>query len=186
MSNLSIKLKTPKIRLKNKVYILLFVLSVLLFSIIPSPVDTYYVTKVDDGDTIKVVMNGKTETIRFIGVDTPETHDPRKSVQCYGEAASEFTSTLLDSKYVRLEADPLGTNRDRYNRLLRYIYVDDVLVNEELVKQGYGFANLGFPFTKSGLFERHQDNARTNNLGLWGNCQVNQLDSGQLQTNDED
>lgn len=94
----------------------------------------YKVVKFDDGDTIAVDMQGKTETIRFIGVDTPETHDPRKPVQCYGKTASAFTKKLIGDSPVRLEADPLSGNRDRYDRLLRYIYLPNgTLVNEALV-----------------------------------------------------
>jgi endonuclease YncB( thermonuclease family) len=131
----------------------------------------YQVLKFDDGDTISVDMNGQAETIRFIGVDTPEVHDPRKAVQCYGKAASSFTKELLGTNRVRLEADPLNTNRDRYNRLLRYVFLPDGrLINAEIIKQGYGFAYLGFPFTKSEEFAGYQRQARETNQGLWANC----------------
>src|SRR3989344_374405 len=101
----------------------------------------YRVNKFDDGDTIAVDMNGTEETIRFIGVDTPETHDPRKAVQCFGQAAANFTKNLIGTSNVRLEADPLNTNLDRYSRLLRYVYLPSgALVNSEIIKQGYGFA----------------------------------------------
>lgn len=137
----------------------------------------YRVVKFDDGDTIAVDMNGKTETIRFIGVDTPETHDPRKVVQCFGQAAAAFTKQLIGTNNVRLDSDPLSTNRDRYNRLLRYVYLPDGrLVNIEIINQGYGFAYLGFPFTKSDEFKASQAAARAANRGLWHDCQptVNQ------------
>lgn len=132
----------------------------------------YRVTKFDDGDTIVVDMNGKNETIRFIGVDTPETHDPRKKVQCFGQIAANFTKTFIGNQRVRLDADPLGTNRDRYDRLLRYVYLPDgQLVNAELIKQGYGFAYLGFPFTKSAEFAGYQQQAQARHVGLWSHCQ---------------
>src|SRR5690606_21115102 len=100
----------------------------------------YHVLRAEDGDTITIAMEGREERVRLIGVDTPETQDPRKPVQCFGRAASEFTKNVVTNKSVRLEADPENTNRDRYNRLLRYVYVDDVLLNAEIIKQGYGFA----------------------------------------------
>lgn len=138
----------------------------------PAPAGTYKVVKFDDGDTIAVDMNGHEETVRFIGVDTPETHDPRKVVQCFGMAAAAFTKQLIGSQPVRLEADPLSSNRDRYNRLLRYIYLPDGrLVNAEIIKQGYGFAYTGFPFTKSDEFLNYQKQAREQNKGLWSSCQ---------------
>ncbi len=117
-------------------------------------------------------MNGHTETVRFIGVDTPETHDPRKAVQCFGIAAAAFTKQLIGDNPVRLEADPLSTNRDRYNRLLRYVYLPDGrLVEAEIIKQGYGFAYTSFPFTKSDEFLAYQKDAREQNRGLWSSCQ---------------
>lgn len=133
----------------------------------------YKVAKFDDGDTIMVEMNGKNETIRFIGVDTPEVKDPRKPVQCYGKAASNFTKQLISDNPVKLEADPQNTNRDRYNRLLRYVYLPDgTLVNAEIIKQGYGFAYTSFPFTKKDNFKALQQSAMENNLGLWGKCEL--------------
>jgi len=104
-----------------------------------------------DGDTIAVNMNGTIEEIRFIGVDTPETHKPNTPVQCYGEVAAAYTKGRV-SKFgkVRLQADPLDTNRDRYGRLLRYVFLPDgTLLDKELVQKGYGFAYLGFPFEKT-------------------------------------
>lgn len=131
----------------------------------------YRVVEFVDGDTIAVDMNGNKETLRFIGVDTPETHDPRKAVQCYGKVAAAFTKNLIGTNSVRLEADPLNTNRDRYNRLLRYIYLPNgTLVNAEIIKQGYGFAYLSFPFTKADEFRQYEIDARNTNRGLWGTC----------------
>lgn len=145
----------------------------------------YKVVKFDDGDTIAVDMQGTIETLRFIGVDTPETHDPRKAVQCFGYAASDFTKNLIGNNPVRLEADPLNTNRDRYNRLLRYIYLPDgTLVNAEIIKQGYGFAYLGFPFTKADEFRQYQQEAREQNRGLWKECTPQANQYGGFTSND--
>jgi micrococcal nuclease len=126
-----------------------------------------------DGDTIAVNMNGSIETIRFIGVDTPETHKPNTPVQCYGPEAAAYTKAQI-SKFgkVRLQADPLDTNRDRYNRLLRYVYLPDgTLQNEQLIKNGYGFAYLSFPFSKKNQFATDQKAAQAAKLGLWATCQ---------------
>lgn len=145
----------------------------------------YGVVDFDDGDTIKVDMNGRSETIRFIGVDTPETHDPRKAVQCFGYAASDYTKELIGRQKVRLDADPLGTNRDRYNRLLRYVYLPDGrLVNAELIKEGYGFAYVSFPFEKSAEFAGYQEAARAAGKGLWSSCQPRQNEYGGYTSND--
>lgn len=145
----------------------------------------YYVTEFVDGDTLEIDMNGKREKVRMIGVDTPETHDPRKAVQCFGLAASNFTKSLIGSESIRLESDPINTNRDRYNRLLRYVYLpDNTLVNSEIIKQGYGFAYLSFPFTKSEEFRLLQEEARDNNRGLWKECKPAQNQYGGYTSND--
>ncbi len=143
----------------------------------------YKVTSFSDGDTISVDMNGVTEKVRLIGVDTPETHDPRKEVQCYGQAASAFTKQLIGANRVRLQADPENTNRDRYKRLLRYVYLPNgQLVNAEIIKQGFGFAYVYFPFSKLEEFKTYQKEAESKGLGLWGECQVQINDSGQSST----
>ncbi len=136
-----------------------------------TPAGYYNVVTFDDGDTIAVDMNGTQEKIRFIGIDTPETHDPRKAVQCFGQSAADYTKQRIGTQPVRLETDPLSSNRDRYNRLLRYVYLPDgTLLNAELVKQGYAFAYLSFPFTKSEEFRVLQTTARESNAGLWNSC----------------
>lgn len=133
----------------------------------------YSVARYDDGDTIVVDMNGALETVRFIGIDTPETHDPRKPVQCYGQIAADYTKSRISQfGRVRLQADPLDTNRDVYGRLLRYVYLPDgTLLDEELIERGYGFAYLGFPFEKTDQFAAAQKTAQAGKLGLWGSCQ---------------
>ncbi len=151
----------------------------------PVLVGYYKVTEFVDGDTIAVNMDGSIEKVRFIGVDTPETHKPNSPVQCFGEAAAQFTKDLLAAKAVRLEADPTNSNRDRYNRLLRYVYLPDgTLVNAEIIKQGYGFAYVSFPFTKMEEFKSFEAAARENNLGLWAGCDIKTLSGGREQTND--
>lgn len=146
----------------------------------------YKVVRFSDGDTISVSMGGKTETIRFIGVDTPETHDPRKPVQCYGPAASAFTKNTITAvgSTVRLAADPQNTDRDRYNRLLRYVYLPDgTLFNEKLIQEGYGFYYPYFPFSKSSEFAAAEKSAQAANKGLWGNCHPTATDGGGYTSN---
>ena len=146
----------------------------------------YQVVRFDDGDTITVDMEGKQEKIRFIGVDTPETQDPRKPVQCFGKAASQFTKDVIGSNRVRLEADPTNSNRDRYQRLLRYVYLPDgTLVNKRIIQEGYGFALTGFPFTKMEEFKAAQVSAREQNRGLWSTCELEQSPSGITSTKPE-
>lgn len=132
---------------------------------------SYKVKTVLDGDTIIVDMQGTDETVRFIGIDTPETHKPDNPVECYGPNASEHTKKRIGDNRVRLVADHLTTNRDRYNRLLRYVILPDGKnLNSELVEQGYAFA-YAFPFAESQKFAQSQKQAKSQKLGLWGSCQ---------------
>ncbi|MFH1890325.1 MAG: thermonuclease family protein [Candidatus Kuenenbacteria bacterium] len=124
------------------------------------------VVKVIDGDTIKL-DNG--EVVRYIGMDTPETKDPSKPIQCFGQEASKKNEDLVLNKKVTLEKDVSET--DRYGRLLRYVYVDGIFVNLELVKQGYAYATSYPPDVKHQAdFTEAQTYARENNLGLWSAC----------------
>jgi len=97
----------------------------------------YTVTSIVDGDTLKVDMNGTIETLRLIGIDTPETVDPRKPVQCFGTEASNKARALLLGQKVRIESDSSQDTRDKYGRLLVYVYRSDGLFfNKSMVEQG--------------------------------------------------
>jgi len=142
---------------------------------------SYAIVRYVDGDTIVVDMDGKKETIRFIGIDTPETHKPNTPVQCYGPAAAAHTKNLIASHggRVRLAADSLGTNRDRYDRLLRYVYLTDgTLVNEVKIREGYAFYYPYFPFSKKPQFAAAQTEAQNAKRGLWGACTPTPTDQG--------
>jgi micrococcal nuclease len=143
----------------------------------------YAVTKIYDGDTFEVDMSGHREKVRLIGVDTPETHKPNTPVQCFGPEASTYSTGRLTMQAVRLEADPIGDNRDRYGRLLRYAYLPDgTMLNQILINKGYGFAYLGFAFQKKTEFASGQKSAQNAKLGLWAICQP-KLTSGRWQSN---
>ncbi len=146
----------------------------------------YAVQNFVDGDTIAVSMNGQLEKIRFIGVDTPETHKPNTPVQCYGPAAAAATKRIIGTKSIRLVSDSLSTDRDRYNRLLRYVYLTDgTLVNQQLIRGGYGFYYPYFPFTKSDQFSLAQSQAQASHAGLWGTCHPAATDSGGFVSNNQ-
>lgn len=133
----------------------------------------YRVVHVTDGDTFNVRIAGKSETVRLIGMDTPETHDPRKPVQCYGAAAAQEAHLLLDGKQVRLVGDPTDSDRDKYRRLLRYVYLEDgTLYNQYMVEHGYAFAYIIFPNIKLEQFKQWEAQAKQKRLGIWGSCQV--------------
>ena len=121
-------------------------------------------TRVVDGDTIVVAGVG---TVRLIGVDTPETVDPRKPVQFFGKEASEFTRRMAQGQVVRLEFDYQRT--DKYQRTLAYVYLPDgTFLNAEIVKQGYGHAYVQYPFKYLDQFRGYEREAREAGRGLWG------------------
>ena len=141
----------------------------LLLLLIPSMLiaqDSYLCTRVVDGDTIIIKMNGKQERVRLIGVDTPETKHPKKPVEDFGHEASVFTTRLVEGKKVTLEYDQ--EKRDKYGRLLAYVYLEDgTFLNEEIIKQGYGFAYTKYPFKYLDDFRGFEKEARDNKNGLW-------------------
>ena len=130
---------------------------------------TAKVVRAIDGDTIEVELEGGTEDVRYIGVDTPETVDPDEPVGCYGHAASRFNADLVEGERVRLVFD--RERRDRYGRLLAYVSVDGRLVNAELVRRGYA-RTLVFPpnTAHADQFARLQQHAADAGRGLWGRC----------------
>ena len=139
----------------------------------PPPAGLARVEEVIDGDTAIVRFGEGQERVRFIGVDTPETNHPDKAVQCFGQAATDYLTDLIEGENVRLEADPTNTNRDRYDRLLRYVYLEDgTLVNQKIISEGYGFAYTAFPFQKMDLFNATERQARDSGAGLWSACEV--------------
>lgn len=124
--------------------------------------------RVVDRDTIQVWLCGRAEKVRLIGVDTPETVDPRKPVQYFGREASAFTMRLVPGQHVILRDDPMDQNRDRYHRLLRYVFLQDgTFVNAEIIRQGYGFAYTKYPFSLTEEFRALEREAREQGRGLW-------------------
>jgi micrococcal nuclease len=125
------------------------------------------VVRVVDGDTVVVRYEGREERIRLIGVDTPETVHPNKPVEAYGEEAKEYTKKKLEEKDIQIEFDV--KERDRYGRLLGYIWVDGLLFNDELLKMGYAKVATFPPNVKYvETFKETERNAREKQVGLWG------------------
>jgi micrococcal nuclease len=151
----------------------LFISLLVLLNLNSTPSETLIenkVIKVIDGDTIEVVVNKKIEKIRLIGLDTPETVDPRKELECFGIEASEELKNLVEGKIVKLDSDESQDNKDRYGRLLRYVILDDKNINLYMIENGYGFEytfKSKYKYQKE--FKEAERNAQKNNLGLWSN-----------------
>ena len=158
----------------------LLLLSALIIS--PASAELTNVIRVVDGDTIVVNHQGQNEKVRLIGVDTPETVDPRRPVQYYGKEASAFTKKMLTGKQVRLEFDQ--NKRDKYDRLLAYVHLPlaqikdapDCMVKSgpaefdfdaSLISCGYAHAYTRFPFARMDKYRELERQARFSNRGLW-------------------
>ncbi len=138
----------------------------------------YKVLHVVDGDTFDVKINGLRKRIRSLGLDTPETVDPRKSVQCFGVEASNKAKEILNSQTVFLEADSSQANLDKYGRLLRYAWLrDGINFSEIMIRQGYAreYTYLGNPYKYQIRFKQAQQEAVGAGRGLWSadNCASN-------------
>lgn len=139
----------------------------------------YKVTRVVDGDTFIINMDGSVARIRLIGVDTPESVHPNKEVEAYGLEASAFLKQLLDGQSVNLKYDQANAatnHRDKYKRLLAYAYrsSDGLFINAEIIKQGYGHAYTVFPFEEAQNFLQYEREARAAQRGLWQDEPVSQ------------
>jgi micrococcal nuclease len=130
------------------------------------------VIRVVDGDTILVAVGGGQERVRYIGVDTPETVKPQTPVQCFGKRASAENHRLVDGREVRLVAD--AEARDRYGRLLAYVYraSDGLFVNEALVRGGFATVLRIAPNVRfADRFTALAGRARAAGRGLWSACE---------------
>ena len=123
----------------------------------------FRVVRVLDGDTM-VLDNG--ETVRLIGVDAPEIHHLEIPVQRFGQEAMEFLKRLAEGFECSLEYEP-GNIRDRYGRLLAYVFVEERLVNAEIIRRGYAYAYTRFPFRRQAEFVALEREARRCQYGLW-------------------
>lgn len=132
--------------------------------------ETFLVKRAVDGDTVEL-DNG--EKVRYIGINTPESVDPRRPVECFGKEAAEFNKHLVEGKKVVLERDV--SDRDRYGRLLRFVFLEDgTLINEALVRDGYAFVATYPPdISKQDIFRAAEKFAREEKRGLWSESTCN-------------
>jgi micrococcal nuclease len=127
------------------------------------------VTRVVDGDTVEVQIDGHEEDVRYIGVDTPETVKPDMPVQCFGPQASAFNHRLVEGRRVRLVFGE--ERRDVYGRLLAYVYLDGRFVNAELVRRGLARTLTIPPNDRfAGELKRLEIAAARAGRGLWSAC----------------
>ena len=140
---------------------------------------TYKVVSVVDGDTIKIEYQGATESVRLIGIDTPETVHPSEPVGCFGKEASDKMKELVSGKSVKIMFDNSQGVQDKYGRLLLYIWVGDIFVNETMIEQGYAYEyTYSTPYIYQSEFKAAQESAKSLEKGLWGDvcaCEKEEL-----------
>ena len=127
------------------------------------------VVEVVDGDTLEVIRAGRHDTVRLLGVDTPETKHPDRPVECHGPEASAYTRSQLEDRVVRLEFDV--ERRDAYGRLLAFVIVDGHRFNDALLRLGHARLLVIPPNGRHGRHMLGEElEARRHRLGLWGEC----------------
>ncbi|MBL8015420.1 MAG: thermonuclease family protein [Candidatus Doudnabacteria bacterium] len=141
----------------------------------------FAVSRVVDGDTFRIQTSDGEETVRLIGVNTPETVDPRREVECYGKEASAELKNLIEGKEVYIQFDTTQGERDKYGRLLVYAWVNDEdptvsaqrFINLELIRGGFAYEyTYNTPYKYQAQFKAAQLEAQSLQLGLWGSCAV--------------
>lgn len=131
----------------------------------------YEIYKVIDGDTLTITIDGTNQTVRLIGIDTPEIASSVTAAQCYGAQASQAAKTKLEGQKVYLESDPVSGNTDKYGRLLRYLHLaDGTLFNKWMLEEGnareYTYADQAYKYQTE--FKSAQTAAEASKKGLWG------------------
>jgi micrococcal nuclease len=133
------------------------------------------VSKITDGDTLHVVIEGNDETVRLIGINTPETVDRERAVECFGKEASSRMSEIAKGKIVRHEYDDSQSLLDTYGRLLAYVYLEDgQMINRKMVAEGYAYEYTYMtPYKYQSEFRELQYLAQSAKRGLWSESTCN-------------
>jgi len=135
----------------------------------------YPITKVVDGDTLTINIDEQAQTVRLIGIDTPETVHPSKPVECFGVEASNKAKEILNNQSIRIEKDPAQGDYDKYDRLLAYVFLKDgTNFNKMMIEEGYGYEyTYDLPYKYQAEFKQAEQQAKDQKKGLWADdaCQ---------------
>jgi len=131
------------------------------------------VASVYDGDTIRIEASEETVPVRLLGINTPELDGSFTEGECFGEEARNALRSKILNRRIQLENDPSQDNKDRYNRLLRYVYLDGENINLWLVKEGYAFEyTYDKPHKYQAEFREAEAKAANESKGLWNTCEI--------------
>ncbi len=168
--------------MKKKLLILLMIF-LIPFNVsaitVGTSVDTVVLSKCVDGDTARFMLNNEEIKVRFLAIDTPESVHPTKEVEVYGKDASEYTCKVLsDAEKIELEYDPNSNKQDKYGRYLAWIFVDDVLLQDTLVKVGYAkVAYLYGDYLYTETLKESEKLAKKEMLGIWNEVVVEEVNT---------
>ena len=159
---------------------IIFIISIFFICISTTLAEEVKLVKCIDGDTFKANLKGKEATIRMLAIDTPEIAKDDKPADYFGKEASEYTcKKLTNAKKIVLEYDKKSDRVDKYDRVLAWIFVDDKLLEEELVKQGYAkVAYLYDDYKYTSIIQTAQEIASNKELGIWNTEEKNKFDKG--------
>lgn len=131
----------------------------------------YKLDRIVDGDTLIAVVDGVRTRVRLIGIDTPESKRPDHPVECFGPEASERITQILRDEEIWLEHDPSQGRTDKFDRTLAYVWSDGALVNEQMVREGFGVEfTFAAPYRYQDRFREAEDRAADEGAGLWSAC----------------
>lgn len=141
----------------------------LMFPLLSFAKEEVKYSKCVDGDTIKVIREKKEITVRMLAIDTPESVHPNKSEEYYGKESSEYTCNMIkNAKKIELEYDSKSDKTDKYNRVLAWVFVDDYLLNDILVRNGYAeVAYLYDDYKYVDILKEHETLAKLEKNGIW-------------------
>lgn len=164
-------------RSSNKILVIIFMFVIGINIVTAKDVVTF--SKCVDGDTIKILIDGKEKTVRFLAIDTPESVHPTKGIEYYGKEASEYTCNMVtNAKKIELEYDDNSDKEDKYDRLLAWVWVDNTLLQDELIKNGYAeVAYLYGNYKYTDMLKDHQAVAESTHNGIWNEKAREEFDS---------
>ena len=164
--------------MKHKLIIFLSIFFISINSVYAK--ETVKLSDCVDGDTIKVILNDNKEyTIRMLAIDTPESVHPTKKVEYYGKEASEYTCNLVtNAKKIEIEYDEDSDKSDKYNRLLVWVFVDENLLQKDLIENGYAkVAYLYGDYKYTNELEKTQEKASAKEIGIWNTIAKNEYNN---------
>jgi len=174
--------------MKKKLILMISIFFIGINFVYAEDIDIVTFSKCVDGDTFKVMLDSKEYTVRMLAVDTPESVHPTKGVEYYGKEASNYTcDKVTNAKKIKLEYDEKSDKLDKYDRLLAWVFIDDILLQQDLVENGYAkvaYLYDDYKYTKN--LQEKQELASNKNIGIWDEEEANNYDGNVMKTEQED